>query len=86
MKPLKDCVVGDIIEAKDGSKAKVLARLFSLIFRSDWYQYEVAHYRPVTVAEGDKEGWRVLLDGKYPMKKKEVESLMNITIVDELNF
>lgn len=82
MKPLKNCKAGDIIEAKDGSKALVLARLGPLIFRSDWYQYDVAHYRPVTVHEAEQSGWRILhKSGKYPMTQSEVEDLLNVKII-----
>lgn len=67
----------------DGSKAKVLGRLGTLIFRSDWYQYEIAHYRPFTVKEAEDLGWKLLVDGIEPMSKKEAERLLgNVKLVD----
>lgn len=84
MRHIKSCKSGEIICDKTGNKAKVLARLNSLIFRSDWYQFDVAHYRPMTWMEAEKEGWKILSkDGREPMTKKEVEDLMNITITTE---
>lgn len=74
---------GKLIEAPDGSKAKILARIGSLIFRSDWYLYDTAHYRPFTVEEAEKMGWQVLdVDGRKPYTIKELERLMpNVRIV-----
>lgn len=82
MKPLKDCSEGDILMDSTGSKVRVLGRLDSLIFRSEYFRYEVAWYRPMTVQEAEKDGWKLLTkDGRETMDQKEVERLMNIKII-----
>ena len=81
MKPISKCKAGDIITDKTGNKCKVLGRLDSLIFRSEYYNYDVASYRQMTVAEAEKEGWKVLTkDGRTPMTLKEIEDQMFIKI------
>lgn len=83
MKAIKNCKTGDIIMDSTGSKYKVLARLDSLIFRSECYNYDIVFYRPLTITEAEKEGFKVLTkEGKEPMKKKELEDLLgNVKIV-----
>lgn len=77
MRHIKSCRAGEMIMDKGGNKARVHGRLGVLIFRSDFYQYEIAHYRPMTYMEAEKEGWRVLTkEGKEPISKAEVERLL----------
>lgn len=85
VKHIKSCRAGDIICDKGGNKAKVHGRLGVLIFRSDFYQYDIAHYRPMTWMEAEREGWKVLTeDGREPMTVQEVEAFMgNVKIVIE---
>lgn len=77
MRHIKSCKSGDTICDKGGNKALVHGRLGILIFRSDFYQYDIAHYRPMTWMEAEKEEWKVLdKSGREPISKKELERLM----------
>lgn len=82
MKSIKDCIEGDIIMHSGGNKYKVLGRLNRLVFLSESYDHHLAHYHPFTVDQLIKENWKLLVDGKEPMTKKEIENLMNIKISD----
>lgn len=83
LKQLEDCEHGDILADRTGSKSMVLGRLHDLIFRSEYYNFDVAYYRPMTVSEAKKEGWKVLTkDGKTPVSKQEVEDLLGVTITN----
>jgi len=77
MRHIKSCRSGEIICDKGGNKALVHGRLGPLIFRSDFYMFTIAHYRPMTWMEAEKEGWKILTkDGKEPIPKKEIERLL----------
>ncbi len=77
MRNIRQCKAGDIIQDRTGGKAKVLARIGSLIFRSEWYRYDVAAQHFVTVEEAESLGWKLLLkDGREPITKDELERLM----------
>lgn len=76
MKPISKCTAGDILMDTTGSKCKVLGRLGDLIFRSEYYRYDVSWYRPMTIQEAEKEGWKVLIDGMEPISKQEAERLL----------
>jgi hypothetical protein len=83
MRHIKSCKAGDIICDRTGNKAKVLGRVGSLIFRSEWYRYDIAAFHFISVEEAESLGWLVLLpDGREPITKDEVERLMpNIKII-----
>lgn len=51
MRNIKSCKAGEIICDKGGNKSLVHGRLGVLIFRSDFYQFDLAHYRPMTYME-----------------------------------
>lgn len=83
MRTIKDCQEGDIIMDTTGSKCMVLGRLNTLIFRSEYSRYDISWYRPMTVQEAEKEGWKILTkEGKEPMTQKEAERLLgNVEII-----
>lgn len=83
MRKINDCEAGDIIMDTTGSKSMVLGRLNSLIFRSEYSRYDISWYRPMTVQEAEKEGWKILTkEGKEPITKKEMERLLgNVEII-----
>lgn len=85
MRKISGCRANDIIMDKTGSKCRVLARLDDLIFRSEYYRYSYAWYRPMTVFEAEEEGWRVLTpDGREEIDIKELERLMpNVKIINK---
>jgi hypothetical protein len=83
MRTIKDCRAGDTICDKGGNKARVLGRLNSLIFRSEFYRHTIAAHHFLTVEEAEEQGWKLLSkDGREPMSKKEVERLLgNVKIL-----
>lgn len=77
MKPISECVEGEIVQHPGGNRYKVLGRLNRLVFISESYDYHIVHYHPFTVDQLIKEGWKLLTeDGKEPISKKELERLM----------
>lgn len=80
MRTITHCQPGDIVMHPGGNTYLVLGRMTPLVFLSEAYDHRLAHYRPFTVYELEKEGWKLLIDGKEPMSVKEVEHLMNIKI------
>lgn len=77
MKLISKCKAGDIIQDTTGSKCMVLARLNSLIFRSEYFRYDISWYRPMTIQEAEKERWKVLdKEGRESIDRKEVERLL----------
>lgn len=79
MKNLDNCEVGDILVATPGDKAMILLKSDKIIIRSAWYQFD-AYGATLTIEDCKKRDYRILQEGKYPMKKKEVEELLNIKI------
>jgi len=84
MRHIKSCKAGELICDRGGNKAMVLYKTPFLIFRSEFYRYDIAYCRPMTWMEAEKEGWKILTkEGKEPMSKKEVERLLgNVEIHD----
>lgn len=83
MRHIKSCRAGEIICDKGGNRARVLGRLGVLIFRSEFYREDVAAHHFMTWMEAEREGWKILgKDGREPYKKKDIENLMNIKVVD----
>lgn len=84
MRNIKQCEAGDIIADRGGNKAKVLAILGPIIFRSEFYRFDILAQQHMTLTEAKEQGWVLLTpDGKTPMSKKEVESLLgNVKITE----
>lgn len=77
MRNIKNCKAGDIVCDKGGNKAKILARLGVILFRSEFYRHDILAQQHMTVMEAEEEGWKLLTkEGKEPMSKKEIERLL----------
>lgn len=82
MRTIKHCQADDLVMHPGGNKYRCLARLNSLVFLSESYDHSLAHYHPFTVDQLVKEGWKLLVGGKEPMSKEELEHLMpNVKII-----
>ncbi len=79
---IKSCIAGDTIMHPGGNRYVVLARLDDLIFHSESYDHTLAFYRPLSIFQAQKEGWKLLLDGKEPMTIKEAEHYLNVKITE----
>lgn len=84
MRTIKSCIAGDLIMHPGGNRYLVLARLDDLIFHSESYDHDLAFYRPLSIFEAKKQGWKLLVDGKEPYTQKEIENEMNIKIVPNM--
>lgn len=83
MRHIKNCKPGDIICDRGGNKAKILGRVGTLIFRSEWYRYDIPAQHFVTEWEATDMDWKILTsDGRLPMKRKELEDQMLIKVID----
>lgn len=82
MRHIKSCKKNEIICDRGGNRSLVHGRLGVLIFRSDFYQFDIAHFRPMTWMEAEREGWKIIdKSGREPISRKELERLMpNIKI------
>lgn len=81
MRKIEQCKTGDMICDQGGNKAKVLLRAGSIIFRSEWYRFDIAAQHFISIHEARNLGWKILTkEGLEPMSKKEVERLLNVKI------
>lgn len=68
--------LGDIIVAKDGSKARVLAITGDIFARSAWYSYDTFQ-EWVSIKDAIKRDWRLVQhDDTVPMTKSEIEMML----------
>jgi len=83
MKHIRDVDTDDIVQHPGGNKYKVLYATKYIVHLSESYDWNLAHYRPFTRHELEKDNWKVLTEnGKTPMTKKELEELMpNVEII-----
>lgn len=76
---LSTCKVGDIIMNSTGNRSKVMSRSHDLIARSCFYAYDTFSAW-ISIKDLEHEGWKVLVDGKEVLTKKEAEEILNVTI------
>lgn len=83
MRSIKSCKFGDIIVDSTGGKCRVLGRINDIVFRSEYFRYEIPTQHFLSIQELEQGKWKILTkDGRTPMTLSEVEDLMNIKICD----
>lgn len=80
MRSIKSCKKGETIEHPGGNKYLILARLEQIAFLSEANNPNAAYYRPWHVKELEVAGFRILLEGRTPMTRKEAEHYLNVKI------